>query len=173
MDSDEQTERIQDKKWREGYIYIIDYGNQKSFKIGYTTKHPAERLKEISRGTVLMPMKLVAYAYCTTNAYYLEQLIHMDLDSQYVHGEWFDLDFPRLCDVLLVLSIIGGIVEYTDHWYDLVVPPDYEEYIKHGAITSPEIICYSKDKEVRVAEYEFIDWKEAIKGAKGFESLVK
>lgn len=73
------------KKWLSsgwGYIYILnnsDFPNK--LKIGFTTKSPIERLKEINSATgVLNPYNL-SYVYKCKNPYGLEQEIHKELEN--------------------------------------------------------------------------------------------
>lgn len=120
------------KKWLSGWVYVLDYGDGKTFKIGYTTGEPEERVNQIARGTVLMPMRLVMACYTMTNCFYFENLLQMLLDDKHVRGEWFSLDFPDLVGLYQTLSCFGGAQLY-DRWFELV-PDDYREYIDHFSI---------------------------------------
>jgi hypothetical protein len=131
-----------EKKWSPGYIYIIDYGDSETFKIGYTKYHPDQRIKQISKGTVIMPMHLVLHAQTYLNAYYIEQLLHMMLDDKHVRGEWFKLDFVDICRVLDALIALESYIEYSDRWFDVIVPGDYQKYIDGGAVSSNNGIRY-------------------------------
>jgi hypothetical protein len=134
------------KIWQHGHVYLIDYGDLKTFKIGYTTIDPSKRIKQIAKYNVIMPMKLVMSVETYTNAYFLENIIQMALDDYNVLGEWFELDFPMLVNLYRCLAFFGNITLY-DHWYK-VVPPDYDEFIKHGVLDNnyPTFTLKEKDK---------------------------
>lgn len=114
-----------------GYVYIIDYGNGKSFKIGHTSKDPEKRLSQISSGTVLMPMKLV-FAVEFDNRVLLEKILHSRLYDKKIQGEWFDLDFIELVELYQILFYFGEVKIY-DHWYE-IVPKDIDIFIKNQII---------------------------------------
>lgn len=142
------------KAWGAGYVYVIDYGNQTTFKIGYTKNLPSTRLKAICGTSVVMPMDMVFYSQIDTNAYYVEQLLHMSYDGKHHNGEWFDLDFVELTDIAVILQQLGSL-EYTDHWYEKVVPTDYMEYIKNYAI-NPHLVSFTKDTFAAPVKYEMM-----------------
>lgn len=135
------------KKWNSGYIYVIDYGDGKTFKIGYTNKEPEMRISQISKMNVIMPMHLVMSAYIDTNVYYVEQILHMMLDEQHVRGEWFKLDIIDLCEVYELLDRLSfGAVTCEDRWYDEIVPKDYQSYLDHCALGTCVYIPFERKK---------------------------
>lgn len=143
------------KTWREGYVYVIDYGDGKTFKIGHTTDSPDERLHQIARGDVIMPMRLVMHAYIRTNCRLLETLIQMQFDPNHVLGEWFRLNFAQLIEVYSCLKGFGDSVELEDRWFELV-PDDYDRYL-HGA-AEYELLPYCNKEDRDNARKAF--WKE-------------
>jgi hypothetical protein len=122
------------KRWYPGYVYVIDYGDGKTFKVGSTIGNPEGRLKQIVGSSVIMPMHLVMAVYTETNCTWLENLVHMQLDNKHISGEWFTLDFVDLVEVYQMLTSFGGVEMYDDWWN--LVDEDYQKYIDHGAISS-------------------------------------
>lgn len=157
MYSDEYN---QNKKFKQGTVYVLDYGNGSSFKIGMTTGDVHARVKQISRGSVIMPMKLVMYCETLTNCALLEELIHMMLDGQHENGEWFKLDFVGLMEVYDALNPFGG-VKVTDHWYSLV-PDDYEAFLDMHP-RSEGIPFFTKKAEIELKNYDWSSVAELIK----------
>lgn len=121
-------------KW--GYLYVIDFGDKRTFKIGYTTKSVTERFNQIAKSSVLMPnqMALVMSFDVMTNVYAVESLMHMKFEDYRINGEWFELNFPELVELYQVMC--GLSVRQTLHqrWFE-VVPDDHEKYIEHYAIS--------------------------------------
>lgn len=145
-----------DKNWKPGHVYVVDYGDGVTFKIGHTTVSPEARLKQIAKGSVIMPMQLVMSVDTTNNAHFLENVIHMALDSDHVRGEWFKLDFVKLVELYQLLNYFGH-VELYDRWYE-VVPKDYQHYIDHGALT-PNYPYFTKAEKKRVWDsFMSTDW---------------
>lgn len=111
------------KKWSPGYLYILDYGDGKQFKIGKTSGDPQNRVNQITRGaSQLLPnplnAKLVVSLAMDTNPYYLEQLLHMRLWQQHIGGEWFEFeDIESLAALVKDIKSFGRIIYY-DAWYD-------------------------------------------------------
>ena len=142
------------KKWQEGYVYILDYGDGKTFKIGQTRYHPSGREKHITNGLpVIMPkIRLVMYLDMFENCYYLEQLIHMHYDSNHSNGEWFDLRFIDLVELYSMLSFFGPVT-LADGWYD-IVPDDALTAKKNGEMNWINRLPYMSKKE----EVEAFSW---------------
>lgn len=107
------------KKWKTGEVYLIDYGDGKTFKIGFTTLDPITRLKQIMKGNVIMPMQLVFTCYTDTSCRMLEEMLHMKFDMSHKGGEWFYLEFQDLLDVYRAMDTFGGVMVH-DRWYELV-----------------------------------------------------
>jgi hypothetical protein len=122
------------KSWLPGNVYVIDYGDGVTFKIGYTTVDPEVRIKQIARGSVIMPMHLVMSVHTDTNAFFLENILQMTLDTDHVNGEWFKLDFPKLVEIYQCMSFFGGVQLY-DRWYELV-PEDHQKMIDYYVISN-------------------------------------
>jgi hypothetical protein len=129
-----------DKRWDFGYVYVLDFGDGKRFKIGKTILEPKLRVASIQHGVrsvVKLPdMSMVMFG-TSDNPYYLEQLLHMKFDDEHVGGEWFNLSFPDLVEIYQILYAVGS-VELTDHWFE-IVPGDYLDYLKHGAVARIEL----------------------------------
>ena len=132
-----------------GYVYVINFGDDKSFKIGFTTTEPEERLKSIQRTSVVMPntMSLVMSSLAH-QPFYLEQILHSKFDTSKIKGEWFELSFPDLVDVYKILYTVGGDGELHPNWFSLV-PNDYQLYIDNSAVTLEftELFFNKKDLE--------------------------
>lgn len=137
-----------EQKW--GEIYVIDFGDMKNFKIGYTTVGSSNRLNTIGKGPVLMPnkMELVMSFEVTTNVRAVESLMHLKFDGYRVKGEWFDLGFVELVE--LYQAMYGLSVRRTLHnrWFE-IVPNDYENYIEHCAINPTILPHMTIDEHVR------------------------
>jgi hypothetical protein len=140
---------MENKKWNEGYVYLIDYGDGEQFKIGMTVHDPEKRLNQIIRGTGLIypsriECKLVLSVYVQTNVYYTEQLIHMTMANKHIAGEWFNLsDFRDLSRVAGIMDVLGG-VRYYDRWFE-IVPKDYLGYVSN--YSAPSTIFYTRTAE--------------------------
>jgi len=126
-----------DKKWLAGYIYLIDYGDGKTFKIGYTTISPEKRLKQIcGKTSVIMPMKLVLFGETETNCIHLESLLHMVFDKNHVNGEWFRFEFPDLVSFFIALNSFCNNVHIEDRWFE-ILPKDAKEWVEFLEIKLP------------------------------------
>lgn len=140
------------KNWRDGYVYVLDYGDGETFKVGHTTGEVEQRIKQISKGNVILPMRPVMSLLTSTNCYYLENIIQMRLDDQHIRGEWFKLSFVELVELYQILKFFGG-VDLHERWYDLV-PKDYEEYINYCAI-SPNYPIFTKREHQELNSFDF------------------
>lgn len=134
---------------KQGWVYVVNFGDNTTFKIGFTCSEPEHRLRDIQRSNVVMPnvMSLVMTSF-VDQPFYLERILHSKLSQKNVRGEWFNLSFPDLVDVYKALYSIGNQVDLYDNWFD-IVPKDYQEYINHGAINLdlPLLFFTKKDKE--------------------------
>lgn len=120
------------KKWSPGYLYILDYGDGKQFKIGKTSGDPQNRVNQITRGaSQLLPnplnAKLVVSLAMDTNPYYLEQLLHMRLWQQHIGGEWFEFEGAESLATLIKDIESFGVITYYDRWY---------KYFDHGFLAN-------------------------------------
>lgn len=121
---------------RQGYVYVIDYGDGETFKIGCTTTNPEKRMSQINKAAVLMPKKYgmqLVMSGEVSNCYYLEQLLHSKFDVLHDNGEWYKLGFPELVEVYQILSLLSDEAELYDRWFDLL-PDDTQAYFEHGVI---------------------------------------
>lgn len=116
-----------------GYVYILDYGDGKTFKIGHTTKEPEDRLKQISLSSVLMPMRLVMSVFCE-NCKQLENLLHLVYDENNVVGEWYALHLVDIIEIYQSMSVFGG-AELYDGWYELA-DGRFDDLIHEGVVGS-------------------------------------
>lgn len=146
---------MKSKKWSEGYLYILDYGDGEQYKIGITTGDPIKRLNQItSKSGMLLPnpieAKLVISLYMDTNPYYLEQLLHMQLVDNHVAGEWFKLAFR---DLIYIVSQIQpfGVIDYSDIWYEKC--STIKDEINMGYL--PNNISYESHEDI---EEVFTNW---------------
>lgn len=147
MEIGEMRKEMAMKKWDPGYVYIIDYGDHKHFKIGKTVKDPTVRFNQITEGAgQLLPnplnAKLLCYVEVSSNPYYLEQLLHMEYASYHAGGEWFLFDSLGDLAELVAKMYPFGCIEYTEDWYSLW-GDDFVEYVMIGVY--PEQVEYSKD----------------------------
>ena len=122
-----------DMPLHEGNVYLIDYGDGKTFKLGMTINDVEKRLKTICRGSVIMPMQLVMSGY-SMNCRQLENLLHLKYQNVNKGGEWFSLTFVHLVEIYQILELLT-CVELYNRWYELV-PDDHQKYIEHFAISS-------------------------------------
>lgn len=86
-----------------GFVYVL--GNQSMpgiYKIGFTLKHPMERITELSRATACpTPFDLLAFIGCA-NPQGVEAEIHGALDDHRVNDarEFFKVDPQSILDLL-------------------------------------------------------------------------
>jgi hypothetical protein len=146
----------QGKMWQPGYVYVIDYGDGVTFKIGFTTTTPEVRINQIAKGSVIMPMHLVMSGYTNTNAYFLENLLQMHFDDNHVRGEWFKLDFTRLVELYQSLAAFSVGVKLYDRWYDLV-PNNLDELLDENMITSHVPPFVDKRVKVDISDWSFLE----------------
>lgn len=120
------------KTFLPGFVYVIHDG-YRNFKIGYTTVNPEIRLKQINRTNVLMPKncQLVFSCHTDTNAFYLENIIHMSLDQFHVKGEWFSLRTRELVLIYQLFQHFGSVAIH-DHWFEVVDDEDIKHYNDNG-----------------------------------------
>lgn len=82
-----------------GFIYFLKNDSMPGLiKIGMTTKHPRERMHELSRATACPePFEMLAF-FDVTDARYAEQQIHRELDGyRFNHSrEFFNLSYAVL-----------------------------------------------------------------------------
>ena len=123
IDDEDMADEMRSKKWSEGYLYILDYGDGKQFKIGITTKNPKIRASQIKKNAgMLLPMpidaQIVAHLQVDTNPYYLEQLLHMQYRNFHAGGEWFRLGLGELAEIVSQIKPFGELT-YEDRWFEL------------------------------------------------------
>lgn len=143
-DDEQMAPEMAKKKWSEGSLYILDYGDGKQFKIGITAGNPTARANQIKRnaGTLLpnpLDSKLVIHLEMDTNPYYLEQLLHMQHEYYHAGGEWFKFEMDNLTALVSQIKPFGRLT-YHDRWYEL--NKDSLGYIFAG--TYPSDINYRK-----------------------------
>jgi hypothetical protein len=101
-----------------GYIYVIDYGDGKKFKIGMTNGKVETRFRQIANTSVLMPMHLVMEAF-VYNARQVENLLHLKFEPKHIRGEWFELKLMDLVELYQTLSLLGTPAVH-DHWFSFI-----------------------------------------------------
>jgi hypothetical protein len=86
-----------------GFVYVLSNDSMPGiFKIGFTLKHPRERMEELSRATACpTPFDLAGYIGCE-DPQHAEQSIHRDLASYRVNHarEFFKCHPTRIIDQL-------------------------------------------------------------------------
>lgn len=123
-DTDDHSDRNQPKEdWKWGYVYLLDSGDSRVFKIGHT-KYLIQRLDQLRETPVIMPTEspLRYFVACevTTNCEYAEHLLHMIFDDHHVNGEWFDLGDspPELIRLMETLERVSrGGFQYFESWF--------------------------------------------------------
>jgi translation elongation factor EF-4 len=70
-----------------GFVYIIACAEPKSIKVGYTTRSPAARLKQLQTGC---PSQLVLVGWYPAEKSE-ETELHRQLQKYRLSGEWFSL----------------------------------------------------------------------------------
>lgn len=147
---EERSPEMQIKKWSPGYLYILDYGDGKQFKIGITRGDPTTRANQIKRNSGhLMPnpisSELVVTLKMDTNPYYLEQLLHMTYEYRHVGGEWFELDDTQ--DIVGLVAMVKpfGRLKYYPRWYSYF-DETFLSFVVAGTYSAE--LDYSKDIEV-------------------------
>lgn len=78
-------------------IYIIRAAGTDLFKVGYTSRHPEARLKELQTGCP-HPIKVV---HIMEGSLEEEGRLHEILGAYRVSGEWFKLNYERLFSVVV------------------------------------------------------------------------
>lgn len=118
-----------------GNLYVIDCGDMKTFKIGYTTKDVSERLRQISKSSVLMPYKMsvVMSFEVLTNVSAVESLMHLKFEGHRVNGEWFNLSFVDLVELYQAMWGLSCRKTLHRRWFE-IVPEDHKKYIEYGVI---------------------------------------
>lgn len=79
-----------------GWIYLARNAKLDVCKIGFTTREPEDRLRELSTGS---PSELILEG-CIRGGPQLESRLHEWFDDIRIKGEWFDLDREDLRNVL-------------------------------------------------------------------------
>ena len=86
-----------------GFVYFLTNPSMPGIvKIGMTTKHPRERMVELSRATACpQPFELLAFFDHPTPEF-AERSIHQELDQYRVNGarEFFAVPLPELQNVM-------------------------------------------------------------------------
>lgn len=93
------------------FLYLIECGA--FVKIGFTTKTPEKRLKELQNTPVLMPYGLKLLAYLQTDpgvARGLEKVLHAEYDWKRDNGEWFELEDSDIWAILKSIKRFGKVV---------------------------------------------------------------
>lgn len=148
------------KNWIHGHVYVLDYGDGKTFKIGSTIHEPESRAGGITKGLpVIMPkMELVMSAEIFSNCRMVEQLIHMHFDQYHIKGEWFNLEFIYLLQVHTMLAQFGSPRLY-GRWYELI-PEDAIEARQEGKFDWLHSLPFlSKDEE---DEFGILPFSDAV-----------
>jgi hypothetical protein len=95
--------------YEKGFVYVLVNDSMPGIlKIGFTSKSPYERLKELNSSTgVLVPYTL-AYLYNCVNPYNLEQEIHKELQEKGMRINNRREGFKtNLNDVILLIDYLG------------------------------------------------------------------
>lgn len=79
-----------------GYIYLIHAENSTHYKIGFTSRDPFVRLKELQTGSSV-PLTLIHF---WKGSLANEHDIHNMLQQFRIQGEWFDLELGTLLEAM-------------------------------------------------------------------------
>ena len=159
-DISDYTPDMQKKRWEYGYVYLIDYGDGKQFKIGKTKNDPKKRTASIKSGSGLLypeplDVKLVASIAIFSNAYFVEQLLHMEFAEYHRAGEWFLFDnYMTFLDVVSRMKDYSNDIELYDRWYEMV-PADWDKYVENFAIPNNLIRHNERPKPIDLSGIPF------------------
>lgn len=94
----------QDQCLQSGHIYIIRAGDTNRYKIGFTSKAPSERMRQLQTANAL-PLSLIAYWQAPSS---VETKVHALFQTSRLEGEWFELSadqvLAKLPDITKLLS---------------------------------------------------------------------
>ena len=96
---------INHSKKPDGFVYILQYGNQNVFKFGVSS-NPDRRIKDIDSSSPIVVKELGRFYF--KNVYNMEEMIHDNLKSSLIRREWFKLE------LLSVKAIIEQLKEMSD-----------------------------------------------------------
>lgn len=88
----------------QGHVYIIRAGDTNRYKIGYTSKHPSKRMKQLQTANAL-PLSLVSYWEAPGR---LETEIHSLFEESRLKGEWFELSTDQVLEALPKITELLG-----------------------------------------------------------------
>lgn len=94
-----------------GYVYVMSNPVHSLLKIGYSSKHPKERAKELY-GTNSPEMNIVEYWVKLDEYQVLESLVHDDLNEHRFNNrrEFFSCDLKTAITTIKILSkLLGGV----------------------------------------------------------------
>lgn len=99
-------------------VYLVKVEETDLYKIGYTSQSPRERVVAMQTGCPHR-LKLVG---AWKGSEHDEKLIHEDLESAHVRGEWFELDPDRV--VGLFCSMANGTLHGGKESGPAIIPPE-------------------------------------------------
>lgn len=126
----------------DGYVYVISYGDDKTYKIGYTTSLD-KRLAQLNKASVVMPYEYeLVMAAPVTGCVAVEKMLHVTHENNRVRGEWFVLDWYDLAKVANILSLVAlgsGEIVWGDKWFDVFkeIADHYGE--EHEQVLRPSV----------------------------------
>jgi len=88
---------MSDHTENQSFVYVIQEGTSHRFKIGFTSKHPKDRLGSMSTGNP-RPLHLVGFVEVDGKA--SENRVHEDYQDCHIRGEWFELSMADVHDIL-------------------------------------------------------------------------
>lgn len=97
-------------KFPDGFVYVLQYGNQDLFKFG-VSQNPDRRIKDIDSASPI-PMREIG-RYFFKNVYETEEMIHDNLKGRLVRKEWFKIDklsALAICEQLKEMSNEGSFL---------------------------------------------------------------
>ena len=80
---------INKSKNPDGFLYVLQFGNENLFKFG-ASSNPDRRIKDIDSASPI-PVKELGRFYFK-NVYEMEECIHDNIKSSLVRKEWFKMD---------------------------------------------------------------------------------
>lgn len=93
------------KKFPDGFIYVLQYGNENIFKFGVSS-NPDRRIKDIDSSSPVLIKEIGRFHFY--NVYEMEECIHDNLTSCLIRREWFKMQY------LTMESFVQSIKEMSE-----------------------------------------------------------
>ena len=85
---------------REGYVYFVRIRDTLNVKIGYS-KDPYTRMQTLQTAC---PFDIdLEQAFFSTEAFQMEQRLHLEMEIYHVRGEWFELTKEQVIEASMII----------------------------------------------------------------------